>query len=102
LFFIQAYDDPARPGHRQAVRPRHLPLLIEACRSGRIRFAGPILDAPGGQPVGSLIVLDVDSRDAVDAWLATEPFFTDGVWKDITVLPCGIAPMPYVPLPGPA
>ncbi len=34
MFLLLAYDDPAKPGHRQAVRPRHLPLLTEACRRG--------------------------------------------------------------------
>jgi len=101
VFFIMAYDDMAKPGHRQVVRPRHLPLLIEACRSGKVRFAGPILDAPAGQPIGSLIVLDAATRAEVDMWLATEPFFTEGVWKDLTILPCSIAPMPYHPLPAP-
>ena len=69
MFFLMAHDDPAKPGHRQAVRPRHLPLLTEACRSGLIRFAGPILPEGGGNPIGSLIVLDLPDRAAVEAWL---------------------------------
>ncbi|MCX7683930.1 MAG: YciI family protein [Acetobacteraceae bacterium] len=101
MFLLMAYDDPAKPGHRQAVRPRHLPLLAEACRTGLIRFAGPILPEGGGDPVGSLIVLDLPDRAAVEAWLETEPFWTEGVWlRPVTILRCGIAEQPYLPLPG--
>jgi len=102
MFFIMAYDDPAKPGFRMEVRPRHLPLLTAACESGLIRFAGPILDEGTGRMLGSLIVLDVKTREEVDAWLLTEPFYTEGVWKKetMTILPCGIAAQPYLPLPG--
>jgi uncharacterized protein YciI len=101
VFLLLAHDDPARPGHRQVVRPRHLPLLTEACRSGLIRFAGPMLDRVGGAPVGSIIVLDLPTREAVEAWLETEPFWTEGVWqRPVSITPCGIAEQPYRPLPG--
>jgi uncharacterized protein len=103
VFLLLAHDDPARPGHRQSVRPRHLPLLTEACRSGLIRFAGPMLDHVGGEPVGSIIVIDLPSREAVEAWLETEPFWTEGVWRrPVSITPCGIAAQPYLALPGAA
>ncbi len=101
MFLILAIDDPDRPGWRQAVRPRHLPLLTEACRTGLIRFAGPMLAEDGSQTaIGSIIVLDLPDRAAVDRWLASEPFYTEGVWKEVTIRPCGIAAQPYKPLPG--
>ncbi|MBE9604566.1 YciI family protein [Acetobacteraceae bacterium H6797] len=102
MFFIMAYDDPAKPGARMEVRPRHLPLLKAACESGLIRFAGPILEEGGTGMLGSLIVIDLKTREEVQRWLETEPFYTEGVWaKDrITILPCGIAAQPYLPLPG--
>lgn len=103
MFLLMAYDDPAKPGFRMEVRPRHLPLLKAACESGLIRFAGPILEKDGSDKmIGSIIVLDLDTREAVQAWLESEPFYTEGVWKKemITILPCGIAAQPYLPLPG--
>ena len=45
-----------------------------------------ILD-DGGVIRGSLVVVDYPSRDDVDAYLADEPFATDGVWDRVEVHP---------------
>ncbi|MES2712145.1 MAG: YciI family protein [Pseudomonadota bacterium] len=55
------------------------------------------------KPVGSLMILSVPDRAGLDAYLAEEPFATQGVWDRIEVLPYRIASLPYRPLPsGPA
>ncbi len=40
---------------------------------------------------GSAMVVDFPSLQAVDAWIAKEPFMTQGVWSRVEVYPCRIA-----------
>jgi uncharacterized protein YciI len=41
---------------------------------------------------GSVMVVDFPSRDDLDDWLNSESYVVEGVWKDITVLPCKVGP----------
>jgi hypothetical protein len=45
-----------------------------------------------GNMNGSVMVVEFESREALDAWLEKEPYVTQGVWKDIEILPCRIGP----------
>ncbi|MBL7259034.1 YciI family protein [Paractinoplanes lichenicola] len=53
----------ARPAHRQSLTALH--------GAGKVRQAGPYADDSG-----ALIVLDLPSREEVDAVLAADPYFT--------------------------
>ena len=37
--------------------------------------------------VGSMLLVDFPGKEDVDAWLARDPYVTDGVWKEIKVHP---------------
>jgi uncharacterized protein YciI len=63
--------DPAR----LAARPAHRDRLAELHRQGTVRMAGPL--AGDG---GAVIVVDVSGREAVEEFLAGDPYFrTPGV-----------------------
>lgn len=85
---------------RLAARPRHFERVRPLAAEGEVVFGGAILDAPEGGMVGSVVVLDLPDEAAVRAWLAEDPYMREGVWKDVTILPFRIAPLPYRPLPG--
>lgn len=70
---------------RSARRPEHRAYLARFAE--RIAFAGPLLGADGSTPVGSLLVMDFDSQDAVDAFLADEPYAVAGLYASISVRP---------------
>ena len=53
LYVFTGHDGPRGPELRKVHRPAHLAGLEPLDAEGRIRHAGPLLDA-GGQPVGSL------------------------------------------------
>jgi uncharacterized protein len=55
---------------------------IEA--SGVVEQAGPFIDA-AGQMCGSLIILDVESRAAADAWAAADPYSKAGLFASVMV-----------------
>lgn len=45
-----------------------------------------------GQMNGSIMVVDFPARSDLDAWLASEPYVTQKVWQDMTILPCKVSP----------
>ena len=78
LFAIRLLDKPAAAALRQRVRPEHKAYLAQV--ADRIAFAGPLVADDGKAMVGSLLVIDFDSREAVNAWLAGEPFTRAGLY----------------------
>lgn len=83
LFALHLLDKPGSAELRQRVRPEHKAYLTQV--ADRIAFAGPLLADDGHTMVGSLLVIDFDSRDAVMAWLADEPFTRAGLYADVSI-----------------
>ena len=75
-----------RPGleRRKRTRPAHLNHLSKLRAAGRVRFAGPFLN-PGGDMVGSLIILEADSLEEAKATYATDPYVVDQVFEHYDV-----------------
>jgi uncharacterized protein len=66
---------------RKAHREAHLRYLRE---TGFVAQAGPFLDA-GGAMCGSLIVIDVDTRDAAEEWAAGDPYALAGLFEKVEI-----------------
>jgi len=81
-FVITAYDGKDRLAKRMEVRPRHL----EGMRAIRehVICAGGLLDDEG-KMMGSLLVMQYESRTEVDEYLAHEPYVTEHVWETVKV-----------------
>ena len=47
--------------------------------------AGPLMDDAGEKMVGSMLILECDSRDQIDAFLDNEPFNKAGVFQQVRV-----------------
>ena len=99
-FVIIARDgtDPEAPNRRQAVRPAHLEGIRRFVERGNILVGGAILDEAGTM-VGSVIVADFPTREELDAWLAGDPYVTDGVWQEVDVQPYRAAVGTWLPAP---
>jgi uncharacterized protein len=78
-------DDEAK-ARRAAVRPEHLRQIAARVERGEILVGGAILDEAGDM-VGSVLVVNFETRDELDSWLTTDPYVTGGVWQDIEVQP---------------
>ncbi len=83
LFALHLLDKPDSAALRQHVRPEHKAYLARV--ADRIAFAGPLLHDDGDTMLGSLLVIDFASRDAVMAWLADEPFTRAGLYADVSI-----------------
>ncbi|HBR70043.1 MAG TPA: hypothetical protein DEA55_11775 [Rhodospirillaceae bacterium] len=85
-----AKDDKALE-RRMAARDAHIAMIKEGVESGRNILGAAMLDEKGAMN-GSVMVLDFESREALDEWLKKEPYVTEKVWDEIEVIPCSIPP----------
>ncbi len=86
-FIIIAYDanDADAMTRRMAARQEHLELVKEMRAAGQIIFGIAIVDKDE-KMIGSMMVGNFPSRAECDQWLAVEPYVTQKVWHDITVI----------------
>ena len=94
-FLTIARDYADALDRRMAVREEHIARGDEMRDRGELLFAVAILDEDS-KMIGSLMVLDMASRQKVDEWLKSEPYVTGNVWESIEVLPCRVGPS-FVP-----
>ena len=92
LYAIVAEDVPNSGEIRQAVRPAHLERIEQLVADGRVIVAGPFpaIDSPDPGPAGvsgSLIVAEFDSLEDARAWIAADPYVTEGVFAKVSVKP---------------
>ncbi|MFC3126590.1 YciI family protein [Pseudoroseomonas globiformis] len=100
-FIVIAHDgrDAEALQRRLDARPEHLRRVEPLAATGELVIGGAILDAPEGRMVGSALVVDLPDETAVRHWLAEDPYMKQGVWRDLTILPFRVAPLPYRALP---
>lgn len=81
-FVVRAYDGEGMLEKRLEVRPRHLE-SIKRIRE-HVVCAGGLLDDEGKMK-GSLLVMEFESRQELDEYLANEPYVQEHVWERIEV-----------------
>lgn len=96
-FAIIAFDgvDPSR---RAAARDRHIASIATMAREGLLLLGLPLHTAEG-RSRGSLMIIDATDQAGVEAYLAREPFATDGVWQEVACHPLRIPTLPWRPWP---
>ncbi|MGH6968961.1 MAG: YciI family protein [Stellaceae bacterium] len=84
LFIVYAEDTEATSAAiRQAKTPEHLAYLDR--HKGAIVLAGALLTDDAGQRIGSVFVINVKDRAAVEAFVANEPFRNAGLYRAIKI-----------------
>ncbi|ASG19751.1 YciI family protein [Nitrospirillum viridazoti] len=84
-FAITCTDKPGNLDLRLATRPKHLEYLDT--QVAHIVVAGPLLDAEGKSPVGSLLVVDFPDEAAAQAFAAADPYAQAGLFESVTIQP---------------
>ena len=79
---IRAYDGKDMLDKRMEVRPRHLENMSKV--NGKVLCAGGLLDEDGKMK-GSALVMEFSDREALDEYLATEPYIVEGIWETVKV-----------------
>ncbi len=86
-FLIRAYDGEGMLDKRMEVRPRHLEGMKKL--SDHIISAGGLLD-DAGKMKGSALIMDFESREELDAYIAQEPYVLENVWERIEIEPINV------------
>ena len=81
-FLVKAYDGEGMLEKRMGVRPRHLEGM--KALGTQIICAGGLLDDEGRMK-GSALVMEFESRAALDEYLKNEPYVIEGVWQKVEV-----------------
>lgn len=91
-FVITAYDgtDEQALERRLLAREAHLQSIEKNFHAGHHLYGAAILNDAGNM-IGSMMVVDYPSREALDAWLNIEPYITGNVWQKIDIQPCNVA-----------
>ena len=90
LFVLSCNDREGTLEKRLATRPAHLARLQQLDAEGRLIVAGAMPKDPSNPQAGfygSTMIVDFNSREALDAWLQDEPFLKEGVYSHIDVKP---------------
>ena len=81
-FVIRAYDGEGMLDKRMEVRPRHFEGM-ERMKEHTL-CAGGMLDEDG-KMIGSLLVMEFQTREELNEYLANEPYVVENVWERIEV-----------------
>jgi len=74
-------DQPGASALRREFREAHEAYLAQ--HASMVMACGPLVVDDGEEPIGSVLLLDVPDMDAARAFMAHEPFYSNGVYKDI-------------------
>jgi hypothetical protein len=83
-FMAYCLDKPGALEVRMANRPKHGEYLTSF--NDKIVYAGPLLDEKDNM-MGSLLVLDLADRAAMDAFLKNDPYAKAGLFQSVAVHP---------------
>ena len=90
LFVLSCTDHEGTVEKRLATRPQHLQRLQQLNDEGRLIVAGAMPKDPNNPQAvfyGSTLIVDFETREALDLWLKDEPFLKEGVYAHIDVKP---------------
>jgi hypothetical protein len=82
-FIIRCTDKPGHLDVRMANRAAHLDYL--KAHVDKLLIGGPTLTDDGQTMTGSMLVIDLPDRAAVDAFLAKEPYANAGLFEKVEV-----------------
>lgn len=85
LFVFHGLDKPGALEIRKATRPAHLAWLETL--TPRVKIGGPMLAEDGATPVGSILMLEVETLAEAKALFAQDPYALAGLWAETSVRP---------------
>ena len=86
-FLIRAHDGRDMLEKRMSVRPRHLENMMKLSKA--VVCGGGLLNEEG-KPIGSAMVMEFESKEQLDAYLASEPYIQEKVWETVEVEPINV------------
>ncbi|HEX6957690.1 MAG TPA: YciI family protein [Ferrovibrio sp.] len=75
MYFVLVAKDKPTGDLRAKRRLAHLEFIAD--KQSAFKFGGPLLDE-AGKVAGSLMILEMEDRAALDRYMAQDPYFKDG------------------------
>ena len=87
-YVVHAYDhtDADAYDRRMAVRPAHFDTVRDLKAKGQFIIGGALLD-PDGKMIGSMLVVEFETEEALQQWLQHEPYLIGNVWDKVDIKP---------------
>ncbi|KAA5607488.1 YciI family protein [Roseospira marina] len=85
LYVIYCLDKPNSRDLRLATRQDHL--THAKAHNDAIRLGGPLLTDDGDGMVGSLLIVDMPDKAAVEAFVRDDPYFKAGLFEAVLIRP---------------
>jgi uncharacterized protein YciI len=91
-YLVTAYDytDTEALQRRMNVRPHHLDAAKDLKANGNYVLGGAILNEDG-KMIGSVMILQFETEEALEAWKQNEPYITQKIWESVDVKPFRVA-----------
>lgn len=91
-YLVTAYDytDDGALKRRMDVRPHHLDGARELKANGNFVVGGAILD-DDGKMMGSIMILQFEDEEQLEAWKQSEVYITQKVWESVDIKPFRVA-----------
>ncbi len=83
LYVLLCFDRPGSEALRQANRAAHLDYV--AANGDAVKFAGPFLSDDEQTSIGSMLVIEAESKAAAEAWAALDPYARAGLFEDVEI-----------------
>ncbi|TXH34023.1 MAG: YciI family protein [Rhodospirillaceae bacterium] len=84
-FAIYCLDKPDHTEVRASNRPAHAEHL--KAHNDHLLLAGPLLSEDGATMIGSLLVVEMADRAAVDRFIAADPYTKANLFQSVAVRP---------------
>ena len=85
-FMVYALDKPDREKARLTARDAHRARLREHDHPIRVIIGGPLLDGDGGM-IGTMLVVEAESKDLVSRPVAQDPYVCADVYASVAIHP---------------
>ena len=91
-YIVTAYDytDDGALERRMNVRPHHLDGAKTLRESGNYILGGALLNEERNM-IGSVMILQFETEEALEAWKQGEPYITQKIWESVDVKPFKVA-----------
>lgn len=91
-FFVTAFDgnDAEAGARRQAARSAHLERIKQVVENRQLLAGGAILSEDGAM-VGSSFIAAFENREALEEWIAEDPYTKNNVWQRVEIRPFRLA-----------
>ena len=84
-FYFRCMDKPGASDLRMANREAHLAYLAEY--EDKLIAVGPILNDAGDGMIGSLLIINLDTRAEADAFAQGDPYAKAGLFAQVDIAP---------------